>query len=258
MWQVALQLDYVFGHMSVGRKNGMKTRLLVLALALAPAVFFAGARTDSSTDPFPLTEGTYWVYQGLVRYDEAGTENGAEAKVNWRMEIVRVLHRDDAKASIVKGFPDELNWSTGSAAPRESLLVLTNDGKVYRLDADRAAAAEQKFKDIHAALRDFLEDDDLWFQVPLAQGKKFCDEDSAKRDDDMYCWVVDALAQVSLNNIKGLPADSATSFTLSFRTNPDDSEIELVPGVGIIRYEYHHHGTLADTELKLVEFHAGP
>jgi hypothetical protein len=235
----------------------MKTRLLVLAIVLAPGVFFAGAQTDSSTDPFSFTEGTFWVYQGLVRY-EAGSENGAEAKVKWRMEIVRVLHRVDAKAAIVKGFPDELNWSTGSAAPRASLLVLTNDGKVYRIDADGAAAAEQKFKDTHAALRDFLEDDDLWFQLPLARGKKFCDEESAKRDDDMYCWVVDESTQVSLNDIKGLPAKSVTAFTLGFRTNPDDSEIELVPGVGIIRYEYHHHGTVADTELQLVEFHAGP
>jgi hypothetical protein len=237
--------------------NGMKMRLLVLTIALASGVFFAGAQTASSADPFPFKEGTYWVYQGVVRYDEAGNENGTEAKVNWRMEIVRVLHRDDAKAAIVKGFPDELNWSTGSPAPRESLLVLTNDAKVYRIDADRAAVAEQKFKDTHAALQDFLEDDDLWFLLPLAQGKKFCDEESAKRDDDMYCWVVDAPAQVSLNDIKGLPAKSATAFTLRFQTNPDDSEIELVPGVGIIRYEYHHHGTVADTELQLVEFHAG-
>ena len=233
-------------------------RALVLMIVMAAGFLCAWAQTDSPADPLPFTEGMYWIFQGLVRYDQPGSENGAEAKVTWRMEIVRVLRRDDAKAAIVKGFPGDLNWSTGSAVLRNSLLIRTNDGRFYLIDPARAAATEQKFRDAHVALRDFLEDDDLWFQVPLAQGKKFCGEDGARRDDGMYCWVVDAPAQVSLDGIKGLSAKSATAFSLTFRTNPDDSEMQLVPGVGILRYEYHHHGTVADTELKLVEFHAGP
>jgi hypothetical protein len=93
--------------------------------------------------------------------------------------------------------------------------------------------------------------------LPLAQGKKFCSPDEANRDDGMYCWVAEGPVQVSLDGIKGLPAKMATAYTLAYRTNPDDSEAELAPGIGIIHYEYHHHGTIADTELKLVEFHAG-
>jgi hypothetical protein len=45
---------------------------------------------------------------------------------------------------------------------------------------------------------------------------------------------------------------------LRYITNPDDTEIELAPGTGIISYQYHHHGTVADTSLTLVEFHAEP
>jgi hypothetical protein len=37
-------------------------------------------------------------------------------------------------------------------------------------------------------------------------------------------------------------------------TNPDDTELEFVPGIGFISYRYHHHGTVADTEMGLVEF----
>jgi len=37
---------------------------------------------------------------------------------------------------------------------------------------------------------------------------------------------------------------------------PDDTTVELAQGIGVLRYEYHHHGTTADTELRLVEFHA--
>ena len=74
----------------------------------------------------------------------------------------------------------------------------------------------------------------------------------------MYCWVVDEPTQVSLDGIKGLTAKSVTAFGLGYRTNPDDSEMQLVPDVGIISFGYHHHGTVAETELKLVEFHSGP
>jgi hypothetical protein len=247
----------VLRHLNVARKN-IDMRTLVLAIALAVAALCAAAQRDPSADPFPLKEGTYWVYQGLVRYDEAGNENGAEAKVTWRMEIVRVLRRDDAKAAIVNGFPGDLDWSDGSAKPSESMVVSTNDGKVYFIDADRAAAAEQKFEDTHVALKNFLEDDDLWFEMPLAVGKKFCGEDGAKRDDGMYCLVVEAPDQGSFDGIKGLPAKLPAAYSLVYRTNPDDTETELVPGVGIVRYEYHHHGTVADTELRLVDFHASP
>jgi hypothetical protein len=31
-----------------------------------------------------------------------------------------------------------------------------------------------------------------------------------------------------------------------------------VPGIGLVSYEYHHHGSVADTALQLVEFHPAP
>jgi hypothetical protein len=37
---------------------------------------------------------------------------------------------------------------------------------------------------------------------------------------------------------------------------PDDTEFDFVSGIGITSYEYHHHGTIAETELHLVEFHS--
>ena len=88
------------------------------------------------------------------------------------MEIERVLRRNDAKAAIVRDCPGDLNWSTGSVTPRESLLIFTNDGRFYLIDPDRAAVTKQKFKDARVALRDFLEDDDLWFRLPVSLGEK--------------------------------------------------------------------------------------
>jgi ribonuclease I len=67
---------------------------------------------------------------------------------------------------------------------------------------------------------------------------------------------VDSQETRKLSDIKGVPVKSAEVSVLHFITNPDDTEIELSPGTGIISYQYHHHGTVAETSLTLVEFHA--
>lgn len=88
------------------------------------------------------------------------------------------------------------------------------------------------------------------------KGMKFCDDEAKARSDDMYCWVVASVREVTLNGVKGLQSGKRTVFLLRYVTNPDDTEIEFVPGIGFISYKYHHHGTTADTEMSLIEYHA--
>ena len=230
-----------------------------MLFAIAAAVVCASAQTSLVVEPIPFAEGSYWVYRGVVRYQkQPDSDEAAEAKVTWKMNIRTVLRRDDGTiAALIKGFPSDLNWSTGNATPGQSALVRTADGRFFLLDPNEAATLERKFKDPSVSLRGLFTEDDLWFQWPLAQGKKFCGEDAAKRDDGMYCWMVEAPVPFTIGNIKGVATKSATAYPLAFRTNPDDTEVEIVPGIGIVRYEYHHHGTVADTELALVEFHSG-
>src|SRR5260370_42471526 len=62
--------------------------------------------------------------------------------------------------------------------------------------------------------------------------------------------------ELTLKEVKGLEPGKRTAFLLQFVTNPDDTELEFVPGIGFISYRYHHHGTVADTEMSLAEFHS--
>jgi hypothetical protein len=72
-------------------------------------------------------------------------------------------------------------------------------------------------------------------------------------------WLVKATVSCEVSSLvmANITTKSATAYPLAFRTNPDDTEVEIVAGIGIVRYEYHHHGKVADTELALVEFHSG-
>lgn len=72
----------------------------------------------------------------------------------------------------------------------------------------------------------------------------------------MYCWIVVSEGRKDLDALTGASSGSVPVFTISYRTNPDDTEIELSPG--IIAYRYHHHGTTAATDVRLTEFHPVP
>jgi hypothetical protein len=209
-----------------------------------------------SSDPFPMSKGTYWIYRGTVRWFN-GREGGATTKVTWKTEVQKVIRRGAFVAAVIKGFPSNLDWSDGDPKPGESLLIRTDKDDYYLLGADEAQEGIKTLRDSNTSVDGLLNADDLILHLPLKKGGKFCDADSMTREDDMYCWVVSSADPASLNDVKGLPASSREAYELRYATNPDDTTYTFVPGVGIVSYEYHHHGTVADTELKLVEFHAG-
>ena len=54
--------------------------------------------------------------------------------------------------------------------------------------------------------------------------------------------------------VKGVPAAKEyQTFTLTYRTTPDHTNLRFAAGVGITYYEYVHHGTKGDCEVTLVE-----
>ena len=71
-----------------------------------------------------------------------------------------------------------------------------------------------------------------WLSLPLADGQRTCPDPRSR-----YCWVVRA---------------DHERFEVTFVTNPDDETFEITPGVGVSRFDYHHHGTTLDVSAKLV------
>lgn len=241
------------------------TRRLLPALLFVFACTFAaaqdkaiGGQNQSGTkvlNPFPGGVGSYWIYTGLVQQAPGVDYAKAEEKnVRWRMTLHRILRRDGATAVIVEGFPDDLDWSD-DPKPKESMFVVTDNGGLYRFNGE-VKDSEQKFTDTHITTKQLLEDGDPWFQSPPVVGAQpgggYCPD----RTDNLYCWVLDEpVRKISVRGIKGIPSGPRASYSLAYRTLPDDSEIDIVAGVGVTGYAYHHHGTIADIDLHLVEAH---
>jgi hypothetical protein len=230
---------------------------LILAL-FALVTPSAPVQQPASVESFlPLTLGTWWFYRGTVTWSDQQTEKDAQANVTLKMTVEKVIQKPEFTIAILSGFPRDLDWATGEVGAMPWLLIETKRHEVF-LNSLPPDFDYAKLEKDAASLDKFLSEDNLFFRWPLKKGMKFGDAESLLRDDDLYCWVVATQETKKLNDIKGLPPRSAEVFLLQYITNPDGTEMEVSPGIGILSYQYHHHGTVAETSLTLVEFHPAP
>ncbi|HWY08766.1 MAG TPA: hypothetical protein VNY24_18025 [Candidatus Acidoferrales bacterium] len=202
----------------------------------------------------PLTPGTWWLYRGTVQWTDSETNKPASTHASIKMQVERVIQKPEFTIAVISGFPSDVGWSNGQVDPKPSLLIETRNHEVF-LDELPPDFDYCKLEKDAASLDKFLSQENLLFRWPLKKGMKFGDAESVRRDDDHYCWVVATQETKKLDDIKGLASQSAEVFLLQYFTNPDDTEMEISPGIGILGYQYHHHGIVADTSLTLVEFH---
>lgn len=217
-----------------------------------------GQATKPAEERFlPLVPGTYWVYEGTVEWaEDADADKSTTAKVTLTSKVERVYENPEFTMAVVSGFPSDQDWATGQVEPKRSLLIETRKHEVL-VDTLPPDFNFAKLEKDPAALANLLAEDNVLFRWPLKKGLKFGDAESVKRDDDMYCWMVMEQQRKKLGEIKGLAPRQAETFLLRYATNPDDTQMEVSPGIGVLSYEYHHHGTVANTSLTLVEFHSG-
>ena len=205
---------------------------------------------------FPLTPGTWWLYRGTVTWTDQQTEKEDHAGITLKMSVEKVIQKPEFVIAVLSGFPRDLDWATGEVPAMPWLLIETKRHEIFLnpLPPDFEYAKLEKDA---VAVDKLLAEDNLLFRWPLKEGMKFGDPESLHRDDSPYCWVVASQETKKPGEIKALPSLSAEVFRLRYVTNPDDTEMELSPGIGILSYQYHHHGTVAETSLTLVEFHSG-
>ena len=88
----------------------------------------------------------------------------------------------------------------------------------------------------------------LRYGFPLKVGLKWGKEAGLPRNDNMYCWYVEKIENVAV------PAGTFKDcFKIVYDTCPDTTAEWYYPGVGIVKYEYRHHGTITNETRELVE-----
>jgi hypothetical protein len=235
------------------RKVGCPAVIVLCGLVVALA--HANSKPPQT---FPLTPGTYWIYRGLERYTVPDSNISKMTHVTWKMSVERVIRRKGLLAAVIRGFPGDLDWSDGHVEPSLSILFRTDDDKFYLSSASDTSSTLKQLDDPSYAVKGLLQEYDWFLQLPLAVGERFCEQEAMQRPDGHYCWKTGPARPVDLDGVKGALPTRTVAYKVEYFTNPDETEFDFVSGVGMTSYAYHHHGTVADTELQLVEFHLQP
>jgi len=208
-------------------------------------LLFAGCTGQSPfiKEIIPVEEGNFWKYQGVY--------NGKPAAIV--MQVKEVYGSGSLSFAVMKGFPTDL---MGEEENRSSLwgLLSTGNGHYFRVAADRIDSIKHCLADKESVHAGLVSDADLFLVALCGTGQVFGEAEQLTRSDSCYYWMVTEKMAYDPSAIRGMsilgPFDY---YTLKYKTLADETSMDVVPGIGIVKYRYSHHGTPGDIELKLTE-----
>ena len=244
-------LDSVMGR---GR-NLLSIALIVVFLlpgcsSQTPTVKTSSVPTSALREDFPLIAGSYWIYQGIVKWQD-GTKT-KESPITWKMAVARSEQIGKFHVSFVQGHPEDLaRYVPGKA--RENHVFINADGKYYELNAVEDLSSllsdERKISEKLNGITPFME-------LPLRPGS--CIGQSASLDigEKTDCWQVGEPLPADIEKIKTpVVRDNAVEYKLESRSSAGTTVLQFVPGIGIKSYEYKRFGATGEANMRLVEFH---
>jgi hypothetical protein len=231
-----------------------------LSLLATGALCMAGGLMAAPpvSSPIPLEKGNRWTYEGRIETTLSGNLAASPStyitNLCWIMEIIDSTKTPNAQAAVVSGFPDELPWYEPAQVPGFCVL-LSFSNHVYQFKAKNEKEARSILRDVINQPGKFSaqsEDFNELFQLPLAEGRRWGGD--LQREDGWYCRRVEKARSAKLQ-IEGCSENTAlTVYTLAYRTNPAHELLDIAPGLGITRYVFVHHGTVATVDVRLVSF----
>jgi hypothetical protein len=237
-------------------KWSIEARPLVLFALWLPGLL-AGPRLDAGelSPPIPLSAGTRWVYEAEVQWVGVG-ETGLVHSNHFRFtnDVVASFQREARQAAVVRGFPNDIG-GMDPVVPRNYSVLLWADSKLYRFPYDdsrrKAVKAARAWL---AAPASAIEQREPLLVCPLMVGRRWASIAVGDRDDGWYAWHVESVTNAP-SGIKALGAAARSeAFTVAYRTCPSHELMVVVPGVGVTRYEFEHHGTPGEERVNLLEF----
>ncbi len=224
----------------------------------ALAVVLVMCAPGTAQDAIPMRQGSYWIYSGTVRWTESGSNAVRKAPVKMKSEVTEYVQRGPNAAALLHGVPSDLNW-WNPAKPLRAWHLLVRIGAAYYLsETGSKGGILQTLKTLPPEKwKEKIDPKSIFFELPLKTGNRYCAPDQRERTDGRYCWVVlgsrpmwSKRKKSKLKTIYGKPA-----IRLTFLTAPDETTLRLIEGVGIVSYHFAHHGTVAEADVKLTEFH---
>jgi hypothetical protein len=208
------------------------------------------AQAQVALSRFGLVTGRVLTYVGTAQWTDTA-QRVHSAPVQWRTKVVQVRSSRDARAALVRGWVQDLAWYTPGQRAALSVL-LEYRGALYQLPIRDSLTAVDTLlaavRDTTPGTRRFR----LVIDSGLVVGRAFGhDRDNRDGRDGLYAWLVESETAVADRPLWLPLATEPTRWRLAYRTAPDHQLLDFVPGVGIARYVYAHHGTAASIDVHL-------
>ena len=233
--------------------------------ATAPATPAPAAQVQPPAPPplvrpaafWPLERGTSWTYAGSLLSGSNGVVTTNAVRLTCVVQETQTLRGH--RMARLSCFPPAL--SPWEAVPTNAPYVLlrTPAGAWHAIEATQARPVLARLADPKDALDDLLTFETQVLAEPLKAGLRWGDPTGMQRLDGLCCWVTGTPRAASLADVAGLSKDwQLELFPLTFRTNPDQLDVQFAPNIGILATDYVHHGTPGEVHLRLTAFHPAP
>ncbi len=239
----------------------MRTAYTSCYLCMLVCLAALSVHADSKKS-FPFVKGNYWVYKG---YTMDGRLVGDKWQVDYvdlgeglRIKSLDSFHAHGIDAALLDGFPMHPGFEDGdaSATPKARahyVMVRWDDGNyvVTKKNADAVFELLRNAKDPKSVE---LVPEIFWVKDRgIKLGMKDYEVGDAQRTDDWYCWVLTREAKIRLPILDD-PHKTYDAYTYEFLVNGSEEALEFVPAIGIIKYDFSHHGSLGEEHIKLVNY----
>ena len=257
MRHLTLMLWLALAVLAAGCRHSTATQPLETGTHATAAVT---VRPDAAAPPFPLALGARWTYRGTVKWTAPNSSQVRTDTVTWTMEVLAKTVRGHVTGWRLRGVPTDLAWYEAGTKPAERVLLQVGTTKFYLLDAEDGPRLWKRLEDLRDELSglEFAEPV-LQLELPLQQGQVFGESGQLCRLDRSYYWHVTAAGTLDWP-VQDLPDTAAPRpiYEATYQSLPDTTTIGFCHGVGIVRFTYRHHGTTAEADVRLMEFHPAP
>jgi len=221
----------------------IKPALYLMAVLLLISFMACNRETVHHAPIFPLEKGNYWNYSGQFN----------DQTVNMRMEVKQVLKRDNLTFALMTGFPTDVMEGVDWEASVWGMLDVGSE-HYYKVSGARIDTIARSLSEKDAVQSGLVTDSDLFIETLSDTGQTYGETAQLTRNDGNYFWRVGEKTAYDPSSIRGLKLTGPFDrFILSYKTVADETILDVVPGIGIVRYRYSHHGTPAVLDINLVE-----
>ena len=131
------------------------------AIVFLLALLSESALCSNLSMTMPMGKGTYWLYEGTLSWQPAGSSIAQEKHIRLKMLVLESINHEHVRAVLLEGHPHDLAWYSQESKPHRYVLVKVGSSRYYLLASPKAETLWKELKEGTDAGTAILSEDEL-------------------------------------------------------------------------------------------------